>query len=168
MLEWPPRSRVAAVGAPDVRALASALSRPWSERSFPLPSDSPKRRTSPAPSDSAFNISPCVQWHRALLFSAGTVLPGPPHSDRDLPDQLRRRRNGTLSARLRTARAAQPQPDWIPETWCMCGIAGIVSATELPAEDRHRVIAMRDMLVHRGRTRRDCSPIARPHSATAG
>jgi len=32
----------------------------------------------------------------------------------------------------------------------MCGIAGIVSATELPAEDRHRVIAMRDMLVHRG------------------
>ena len=32
----------------------------------------------------------------------------------------------------------------------MCGIAGIVSATELAAEDRHRVIAMRDVLTHRG------------------
>jgi asparagine synthase (glutamine-hydrolysing) len=32
----------------------------------------------------------------------------------------------------------------------MCGIAGIVSATELAVEDRHRVIAMRDVLAHRG------------------
>ena len=75
-LEWPPRSRVAAVGAPDVRALASALSRPWSERSIPLPFDSPKGEPR-QPSDSAFNISPCVQWHRPCSFRQA-VLPGRP------------------------------------------------------------------------------------------
>jgi len=32
----------------------------------------------------------------------------------------------------------------------MCGIAGIVAATELAVEDRHRVVAMRDVLTHRG------------------
>ena len=33
---------------------------------------------------------------------------------------------------------------------CMCGIAGIISASELPPEDRQRVVAMRDSIVHRG------------------
>ena len=32
----------------------------------------------------------------------------------------------------------------------MCGIAGIVSRHELPPEDRQRVVAMRDVLAHRG------------------
>jgi asparagine synthase (glutamine-hydrolysing) len=32
----------------------------------------------------------------------------------------------------------------------MCGIAGIVSASELPTGDRQRVLAMRDSIVHRG------------------
>ena len=32
----------------------------------------------------------------------------------------------------------------------MCGIAGIISASELPPGDRQRVVAMRDSMVHRG------------------
>ena len=32
----------------------------------------------------------------------------------------------------------------------MCGIAGIVGAHDLPPGDRHRVVAMRDVLAHRG------------------
>jgi asparagine synthase (glutamine-hydrolysing) len=32
----------------------------------------------------------------------------------------------------------------------MCGIAGIVAAHDLAPEDRHRVVAMRDVLAHRG------------------